>query len=442
MQPLRKITRSCPRGSRAGRWSLFLLPVLVPLGSHGCSGSGGDDQPLPVHEGPVRDSAGILITETADTLATASLQWVIDSIPTLVLGDEDREEEVFFGIRGLRSLPGGGVLVLDGSSRELRFFDSTGHLYYRTGRKGEGPGEFDSPHLVRTLRSDSLLFWDGRLQRFQVFTEAGEFVRTINLRSRWPAGWNPPRGSVGSLQLVQYRIVTREMYPDAGPVVDDIRVLWSDLSDGMSVPIVSFQPVISYVLDVRGRPGGSIRIPFTLAPFATVSASAALVCDGVSPEIREYDVDGNLRRIFRVPGFERPVDREVEQGMVEYWMGRNGWSRGDAEWTLDAIPNPTTLPPFQSLQVDEVGWIWAELYHWDRTRPSGEWMIFDPEGRARGTLRTPEGLRIQRIGRDFLLGVHSDELGVEEVRRYAIRRGTAAETGNDPGGSPDREGKE
>ena len=86
------------------------------------------------------------------------------------------------------------------------------------------------------------------------------------------------------------------------------------------------------------------------------------------------------------------------------------------------MPIPVTLPAFQSLQIDEVGWLWAEVYEWDPVQPR-EWMVFDPEGRAHGTIRTPAGLEVHRIGDDFILGVWLDELRVEHVRRYTLRRG-------------------
>lgn len=72
--------------------------------------------------------------------------------------------------------------------------------------------------------------------------------------------------------------------------------------------------------------------------------------------------------------------------------------------------------------VDEVGWTWAEVYHWAKNRQSGRWMVFDPDGHARGILEVPDGLQLHRIGEDFLLGVRFDEVGVEQVLRYRLRR--------------------
>jgi hypothetical protein len=76
---------------------------------------------------------------------------------------------------------------------------------------------------------------------------------------------------------------------------------------------------------------------------------------------------------------------------------------------------------FNSLQVDEEGWLWAEVYEWKPAQPV-EWILFDPAGRARGSIKTPPGLEVHRIGEDFLLGVWKDDLDVEYVKRYRLRR--------------------
>ena len=117
-----------------------------------------------------------------------------------------------------------------------------------------------------------------------------------------------------------------------------------------------------------------------------------------------------------------PLPMRWRRGSIRYLMTRNRRSREDAQWLFNELPTPDTLPAFRSLQVDEAGWIWAEVFHWDMTRQSGDWMIFDPEGRAQGILSAPEDLQIQRIGEDFLLGVWWDDWGIEHVRKYSLTR--------------------
>ncbi len=354
-----------------------LLALAILLAGLGCGpdpSSEGDRAPLLSSEGSARDSAGVLIVETAMDAATGPVRWEVSSAPTLELGSEDIPSQVFFGVRGLRALPDGGILVVDAGSREIRFFDASGNLTKRTGQRGRGPGEFDDPHLVQSLQNDSLLLWDGGLKRFQLLSGHGEYVGTINLSRPWPTGRNPPLGAVDSLLRVRRpEMITPWMPQNLGPVERWLQYVWLDPSNGTEVPVVSFTTRLSYRLPSGDGRGGSWRIPLRVAPSATVTRSSALVSDGENPEIREYDVDGELRRIFRVPGFRRPVTHEVEEGVIRYLMTRNRRSREDAQWLFNELPTPDTLPAFRSLQVDEAGWIWAEVFHWDMTRQSGDW---------------------------------------------------------------------
>lgn len=310
-----------PMASTARRSLVLVLATLI-LPACSRNGSGEGDLPHDSSNFSQRDSVGISITETETSVATAPLRWEIDSVPALALGSEDREAEVFFGVRGLRGLPGGGVLVLDGGSQELRFFDSSGHLTHRVGRKGEGPGEFQQPYLVQTLIGDSLLVWDGGLRRFQLFSAAGEFARTISLQGRWPSGGNPPLGAVGSLMLA-YRpefipLARRWVY---GPRNEKFDFLWHDPATGIEVEIASFSITTTATVGRSGNVSVAAGIPFTTRPSATVTESSALVYDGLSPEIREHGVDGGVRRIFRVTGgFRRPVDAEAIEGYFQYTL--------------------------------------------------------------------------------------------------------------------------
>ena len=54
--------------------------------------------------------------------------------------------------------------------------------------------------------------------------------------------------------------------------------------------------------------------------------------------------------------------------------------------------------------------------------PERQWLVFGPEGELRATLRTPTGFRPHLVRGDTLLGVYTDELGVESVRAYRMER--------------------
>lgn len=378
------------------------------------------------------DSAGISISVSAGTLVERRVDWDLDSLPDLVLGAEAEPAQEFFGIGGVRGLPGGQVLVVDGISRELRFFDSEGHLVRRVGRKGEGPGEFDEPVLIPTAGTDSLLFWDTRLQRFQRFSLDGMSHHTISLARRSPTGAAPPAGAIGSTVLV------RELEDEAnvpasqqtgGAKREWWNYEWFSPTTGEVTPLETFTILRIFITLSRQHAPGASGIPFSPRPAAAVWESGAVLTDGVSPEIREYDLEGSLQRIFRVAEPRRPVTHEMLDAMVRLKATTTRASRAHYEDVYSRMPIPDSLPVFDALLVDEIGWLWAKRYEWEPTK-SLEWVIFDPSGRAHGALLTPAGFDVQWIGADQVLGVSVDDLGVEYVSRYRLRRGLLSEGGH------------
>jgi hypothetical protein len=221
--------------------------------------------------------------------------------------------------------------------------------------------------------------------------------------------------------------VTRDTYRGVnGPVGHPWDYSWLDLPTGIQDTIASFVVTREYVTQRRGGLAPlSSSIPFASRPSAAVSGSGAFIAEGDAPEIREYDIHGNLRRILRVGGFRRPVTRSMVEARINQLASSTNYGRSYWEQRYSEIPIPDTLPAFSSLKADELGWIWAEVFEWDPDKPTN-WMVFDPLGQARGTVQTPQGLEVQWIGRDFMLGVWHDSLGVEYVRRHHLNRNLEA----------------
>jgi hypothetical protein len=55
-------------------------------------------------------------------------------------------------------------------------------------------------------------------------------------------------------------------------------------------------------------------------------------------------------------------------------------------------------------------------------RTPERWYVFDPEGRLFGEVAMPAGFRPHDIGSDWLVGVTRDELEVEYVEVYELRK--------------------
>lgn len=362
------------------------------------------------------DSAGILISVTTGEQAFSPVGWAIDTLPEFVLGTGSDPDEQFYRIAGVQGLPDKNLLVVAGGSQELRFFDSEGRLIQAAGGKGEGPGEFLEPALVRGVEADSLPIWDTGLRRLQLFSQDGLGSRTVPLTA-WPrgAGGKPPVGTLrGRLLIQRLRVMTPSMFRTPGPSVDSVSFVWLDPGTGDTIHIFS-RTFPFYFAD----PPNFYIIGLSIRPSAAVVEGGALITDGRIPEIWKYGLDGRPLQVFRVDTPDRRVSEEDLRTFVAAQVSPEHFEEFLS--VNRAMPIPDFLPWFDELQVDELGWVWAGIYDPGRSRPK-EWVVFDKDGRAHGKMSTPVGLDVQWIGRDRILGVWTDDLGVEYVYAYGLTR--------------------
>jgi len=108
----------------------------------------------------VRDSAGIRIVENRAPAWGEAEGWSLSEAPLLEIGVlEGPTPYMFSGIRAPRRLADGSIALIDGSSNELRVFDSTGRHVRSIGREGE----FELVHRTGEYRPADLrgIFNDG-----------------------------------------------------------------------------------------------------------------------------------------------------------------------------------------------------------------------------------------------------------------------------------------
>jgi hypothetical protein len=366
--------------------ALWVLPGVMA-----CGGSSTPDARQGAGFSQV-DSAGVLLSITSGEKASAPLGWTVASEPDLVLGGH--ESDYFHQIQGLQRTPDGGVLVVDGGSGELRFYDPEGRLVKRAGGRGRGPGEFVDPVLVPVAGTDSVFVYDRELIRAHVLSSEGELGRLIHYRLGRPYGGRAPVGAAGFRHLLFNASGSAEGPEAPRPTEGMYQLmqvfLWYDTATG------NRSTIDSVVVDSRYYDQGlDWVVPFIPRSAAAATAEAAFLTRGRDPEILEFDVDGQLRRVFRIEDFGRPVSQTMIDAFIDLEHARRPARYGPLDrraWyrVYEDIGIPDTLPAFQDLRIDELGWLWAEVCDFDASR-AREWVVFDPEGRAHGTVRTPPG---------------------------------------------------
>jgi hypothetical protein len=149
------------------------------------------------------------------------------------------------------------------------------------------------------------------------------------------------------------------------------------------------------------------------------------VADNETYEIRVYSFTGRLSQIIRRQVTPLPLtDSHIRAFEDSTVAAANALSRHQMRALFDNLPSPpSTLPAYApDIQID------ADLNLWVResTAPGdrrSRWSVFTAEGVFQGILEMPSGLKVMEIGHDYVLGLQRDQLDVEYVRKYRLRKG-------------------
>jgi hypothetical protein len=415
-------------GPKLGRYELTarrfvpLIPALL-LGCGGNDGSHGSTI--------VRDSVGIEIVESE---ARSPDVWTVGAVPTLEIGLIDGDPSYqFHQVRSARQLSDGTVVVANGGTREVRFFDESGTFLGASGRRGAGPNEFENLAQLERTRGDSLVVYDSGLRRVTVLGPDGGFRRTIDLTRAMNAGPAPAMIAVALDGTLVGRTIHSADPASDGYTRDDIEIILLSAIGAEPVSIGLFAGG-EVARRISSPSPGLVSVQERSLPFGRsthVAAAFDRVFVGTSDryEVREYGTDGILRRIVRrldsapeeigTPALRRYAEAVLEE--LES-MG-NAPDRQSFEASILELPRAPSMPVFSDLLVDDLGMLWVQDYSapWERDEPIA-WTVFEEGGRLLGRVEIPSRIRVQQVGRDFVLGIATDDLGVESIVRLSLGR--------------------
>lgn len=376
----------------------------------------------------VATAAACKFERTADEISRLP-EWRLAPQPSLKLGDAENEESgsVFFRVTGVRALANGRVLVVTDASKQYIEFDESGEALRTRGRSGSGPGEFRHVQLLASSStSDTIVLLDMLQRRLTLanvadtsettplvvsFREAsiGRVIPQLRFQSRFLLARNDgplpdatPSGTVRQLTRLVLLDSLLEAVADLGQFPADEMIVRDDPNDGFWY----------------GEP-----TPFPSRLLLAANDSVIFVSPGGPFEILMYDAVGALRRVLRVADARRPVTK----AMTEQYRARVMVFATDPvstkEWTALSRDDvfPANLPAFDQMLVDRQGLLWLR-----RTVVEGdtqaEWVVVKSDGALVARLEVPAALTLHDIDEGSVLGVWTDEMKREQIRRYTLNR--------------------
>ncbi len=322
-------------------------------------------------------------------------------------------------------LPDGRLVVPVAGSGVLRVFSADGTLLESLGRPGDGPGEFRSL-AAAWPRGDTIEAFDAALERITCFPPSAE-PRVVTLRAPGNA-----RALTEAQAIVPGALSDGWMLygvESAGMGRRDTVAVRRFGPDGSPAALVARLPGMArYSTPMAGGPD-----PLSPRTAFAIHAGRVYVAETMKAEIWELDGDGHMELELswtpENPPSPKTAFREAVQAAV---AAAPPEQRPVVRERLESFPVRDRVPVFWSFLVDADGFVWVEPFEPARhsmvlpaaavAESASVWSLFTPGGTAAGTIRVPAGFQPASIGRDAVVGVRRDSLGVEYVEVHALER--------------------
>jgi hypothetical protein len=282
----------------------------------------------------------------------------------------------------------GSIYVLDGKNYRIQAFDSQGKYLRTIGRKGQGPGDLDSPlSLALNRTSDELLVLQG-IRRLSFFRTEGSFTRQLSINNSIRAQLD----SRGQIYLLEQARSNEGIWSFD---VKKLSMFGTDLGVVASVPGQGYTGKIN---------------PFLPLNYFQVDRSDNLVYgDSRSYEILFFEsFEGKLfkkivRRYSALPVTEEDRNKELENTPPEVQAN---------------LVFPRHHPVFTGFFLSDLGHVFVRTNEKTEDGERVIYDIFDAEGHYIGRMPLkPSGITILN-GKYYAL--EEDEDGYQYVKRYAV----------------------
>lgn len=316
----------------------------------------------------------------------------------LVIGasGETREPILFQGIAHYGSVDvdaSGNIYIADAAAYAIVMVDSEGKLVRTIGRKGQGPGEFQSLSALRVIAGDRLAVYDRTNRRLSTIDPEGRLVRDMSLAAHPDlfTAQIDSRGDIFGIELSMDGSVRAQ-------------ALLKISSDGTASARLASATR-------RLAPDGSSRLFTTRLDFRLTPNDGVVWGNQADYVLLILDRDGRPKA--RIEKAYEPL--EVRDRDIETELSRLGRPRSERA----KFAAPDHFPPFNMLLVADDGRIFARVR--ERT-PRGvqfAYDVFDGGGLYLYRMRLPGTPVLIKAGR--LYALEEDDEGAILIKRYVMK---------------------
>ena len=403
------------------RWQV--TAAAVALLSAACSESDGS-----IPDAVVTDSAGVRIMAYDLGKVAVPVAWIVGSHDIEIGQVDGAPEYTFSRIMDLAVTRDGSIVVSDGVTQELRVYDQAGKYVRTIGQRGDGPGEFSSSPMIAGLDADTVFAYDGRASRLTQFSFDGDLIETV------PLGTNGAGRPTSMQRLADGTYLARSPWINGEMSAHEPRLELDSIVIEHLDPVGDLIDTVRVMADrtraraVQARPNGQVAVIQGDPPFGSM---AVVRTDGARMVLGHSDAfeftwlsPGGGTSVLRVAGVGHSATaadiRAYQEAAVREDIGDGELDPMTRRLLFDFLP--ARLPAFGEVVVSDDDDLWVSLTEFDSSEGL-DWLVFEPTGELKGTVRTPPELRVRSVSDGSIIGFVLDDFDVPYVRRYPLHPG-------------------
>lgn len=355
-------------------------------------------------------------------------EWKLSAKPIITIADDGTPRTEFFRIRNVWRLTNGDIVVVDGSTFELRVFDARGKFLHSFGRKGAGPGEFQGMQWNAHF-GDTAIVYDGSARRLTTISVAGapRLLNTLNVRGDEEHDFN----IMGRLR--DGRWVTRSLGAPNLRLPVGLQQLSGEIgllgarADGavnwlFKVPDVS---IVVHNPDASSKMVSVLIAPFAPALHAAVTSTTIWFGNSATDSLLRYDALTGRRTSHQLPDAPIALTTRIAAAARERELAdaRTPSARNDVAVKYQSQFLPKNQPLFGELLAGYRDEVWVhQTADADDPIAAGKYIVMSGAGKPTARVNTIPRFRITDVNRDYVAGVYKDLDGVETVHVFSLTR--------------------
>jgi hypothetical protein len=358
-------------------------------------------------------------------LIAQGVRWSLADKPVLIV-EAFADTAPFGDITGATTLRDGTIVVADEQVLRLSYFTGAGKPLVAVGRRGGGPGEFQTLVMMGQCSPDTITVIDPAQDRVTRFSSRGRVVDSRSAKPQGPVSppdivGRPPYflkcGRTGALGFVSWPRQEPPSRPGPHRSTVSLAVAASRASGFVSLGVFAGPERYRFIRSDGPRPFGK-------TVHMAVSSNRVFVGTADSFFVEVFDHQGKRRGSIRADIALKRFDASKERAaMLERITPvlASKEQKDRARQSVADMQYPEFLPAYARIMTDALDRVWVAESR-GAAEADQQWWAFSEGGTLIGGLRTPAAFELYEVSQAHALGKWTNADGVESIRRYQLMR--------------------